>query len=294
MIFYISWSHSDPVYCDYFSNCSMLISPSGVNSSFKISNWPNQPQRVILDSGAYYYLNYDGPPVNQGEVFRKQLRIIRGIQVETILCHLDHPINPRNSTQVPVFQAMERTLGNACEFLELYQRHKLHKNPLFKLLAVIQGVDHNSIKYCAGELKRMGYELFGLGSLAPLFNPTEIVERIKVAAEAVGGENLHIFGISRIDVIAQLNKLGIRSMDSTRPMKAAYHNAVFYSNPFRIYGIGGSQNENRYKMILKQPLPCPCPTCTNTPELLLKTGSRKYTKARALHNYYHLAIHLEG
>ncbi|MBS4022299.1 MAG: hypothetical protein KGZ79_07740 [Dethiobacter sp.] len=292
MIFFISWSHSDPVYSDYYEACNMLISPAGVSSGFKLGAWDKQPDRVMLDSGAYYYLTSTGPPVTQSSVFRKQLRMFRGVRSKTIFCHLDHPISPRDSSQVSAFLAVERTLGNACEFMELYRRHNLHKNPLLQPLAVIQGVDADSIRFCAGELEKMGFELFGLGSLAPLYNPAEIMERIKVAAQVVGGENLHIFGISRLDVISQLKKYRIRSLDSTRPIKAAIHNAVFYSNPFRTYGIDGSRNADRYPATLKEPLPCPCPTCREKTSLLLETGSKKSTNARALHNYYHLVRHL--
>lgn len=294
MDFFVSWSHSDPIYCNYFESCNMLISTSGVSSTFNLGTWHNHPKRLIVDSGAFYYLNSSASPETQTSIFLKQVSIIRGVKAETILCHLDNPINPKASDQVSTFLSVEKTLGNAYEFLKLFQSYNWGEYDLVKPLAVIQGVDKSSIKFCATELRDMGYKLFGLGSLAALYNPPEILRRIETSVDVVGGDNLHIFGISRFDIIKQLKKMKVRSLDSSRPIKAAIHNAVFYSNPFRVYGIKGTKNENCYTRKISKALPCPCPICQNRHNLLLKTGNNKTTKARAVHNYYHLVKQIES
>lgn len=294
MHFFVSWSHSDPIYSDYFNDCNILISTSGVSSSFNLGSWPNKPKRIIIDSGAYYYINNSEYRATQKSIFFKQKNIIKNVQLEAVICHLDHPISPKMSDQVTTFLSIEKTLGNAYEFLKLFKHYLADTHGLTKPLAVIQGTDENSIKFCASELKGMGYKLFGLGSLAALYNPVEIVNRIEAAAQVVSGENLHIFGISRLDIIKQLKAIKIRSVDSSRPIKAAIHNAVFYSKPFRVYGIKGAKNDNSYSNLLSKPLPCPCPVCQSNLNLLIKTGNNKTTKARALHNYFHLVRQIES
>lgn len=292
MKFYISWSHSDPIYSDYFENCNMLVSPTGVNGFFNFGKWVNQPKNIIIDSGAYSYLNSGGKPATQKDVFCKQLRIAEGLKTKALICHLDHPINPKNNDQTSAFHAVERTLGNAYEFMNLYKTSKIYQSHRIEPMATIQGADYESITFCANELKRIGYNNFGLGSLAPLYNPLEIFKRINYASDIVGAENLHVFGISRIDLAKELFLLKIRSIDSTRPMKAAVHNTVFYSSPFRSYSISGA-HKGRYKKLYKT-LDCRCPVCKTNTEQILKVGSNKYTKARAIHNYYHLVRQLKS
>lgn len=271
----------------------MLISPANTQASFQLKLWSNQPQQVIIDSSSFYYLSNTNNLPPQKHVFKQQLRIIDKTQCPVTLCHLDNPINPKRSDITSTFLAIEKTLGNAYEFLELFHKCNLVNNPQIRPMGVIQGSDIVSIKFCANELKRLGFKKFGLGSLAPLYNPAVILKRIKAATEVIGGENLHIFGISRLDIIKELKHHKIISLDSTRPMKAAIYNAIFYSNPFRTYGVYLAKNAAKYSKILKEPLNCSCPSCQHDPYLMLKTGTKKSINARAIHNYYHLLHHLK-
>ena len=52
--FYISWSHSDAIFCNYFDGCHMLISaiPDNKNAFKKFESFP---EKLIVDSGALYY-----------------------------------------------------------------------------------------------------------------------------------------------------------------------------------------------------------------------------------------------
>jgi 7-cyano-7-deazaguanine tRNA-ribosyltransferase len=288
MDFYISWSHSDPIYHYYFDRCNVLISPYGVNGNFNLGKWFKQPNKIIIDCGAYSYLNKSGKPANQTSIFKKQMRIIKGLNTSAIICHLDHPINPNESKQSQVFLSIERTIGNAYEFNMLLEKNGLKESKNIKPLAAIQGCDSASLSYCAEELKRIGFRTFGLGSLARLYNPNEILQRVKTVANIVGAENLHLFGFSRLDIIKELKALNLKSIDSSRPMKAAIHNSVFYSAPFRTYGISGSKNEASFGKVLHKPLPCFCPACLENPNMLLQSGHNRATKARAIHNYHHL------
>jgi 7-cyano-7-deazaguanine tRNA-ribosyltransferase len=292
MDFYISWSRSDAVFPNYFNECNILISPHNATQDFYISKWSKQPKQLIVDSSAFYYILNNAKLPPQKDIFKQQLRIIKGAKCKVMITHLDRPINNKFSNTTSVYNAIEKTLGNAYEFLELVHANNLYEIYDLQPMGVIQGSDKLSLQFCANELKKIGFKKFGLGSLAVLFNPIEIINRIRWASNIVGGENLHIFGISRLDIINELTNMNIMSIDSTRPIKAAIFNAVFYSNPFRTYGITMAQNASSYKNTLTKPLPCKCPICLNNPYSLLETGTKNSINARAIHNYFHLTQHL--
>jgi len=289
--FYISWSPSDPMYPDYFPNCNILLSPQP-ERRIKIKNWSHKPNKLIIDSRAFYYLLHSNQLPPQKTVFEQQMRIIQDTNTQTYLSHLDQPIIPGTTSQSSTYSMVEKTLANAYDFIELYHKANLDKNPYVEPMGVIQGIDLLSIQFCAKELLRLGFKTFGLGSLAKLFNPPEILDRVKAASDVVGENSLHLFGISRLDIIKELKLLKIASLDSTRPMMAAIYNGLFYSHPFRTYGITSARNSSSYPEILNHPLPCECPICQTDPHLLMEPGKKKSVNARAVHNYYHLIKHL--
>lgn len=294
MDFFITWTRTDAIFPDYFKDCNILVSPHTVALDYHIGKWQKQPEKLMVDSSAFFYIfnNVALPP--QKEIFKHQLRIIKGANCKIMLTHLDRPINHKSFNSINVYNAIEKTLGNAYEFLELINRHHLYDNYDFQPIGVIQGNDKLSLQYCANELKKIGFKKFGLGSLAVLFNPNEIMKRIKWACDIVGGENLHVFGISRLDIIEELIRVNIMSLDSTRPIKAAIYNGIFYSNPFRTFGITMAQNASSYGKTISETLPCDCPVCSINPDAILVTGNKKSINDRAVHNYYHLIKHLLG
>jgi 7-cyano-7-deazaguanine tRNA-ribosyltransferase len=147
--------------------------------------------------------------------------------------------------------------------------------------------------YCARELKCIGFDLYGIGSMAVLRHHEPIMKRVEAVAAVVGADKLHIFGVSVISVVRALRDLGIHSIDSARPAKAAAYNEVLYSNPYRRFGImepphiplAGRLPRSRR---LSKPLPCECPVCNTGSADILGVGQRAFIRARALHNYYHL------
>ncbi|GHO61364.1 hypothetical protein KSC_002560 [Ktedonobacter sp. SOSP1-52] len=162
-------------------------------------------------------------------------------------------------------------------------------------MAIIQGYDIDTLKWCAHELAAIDFPLYGLGSLAPLKRHEPIMERVRAVASIIEPERLHIFGVSAIQTILALKEMGIHSFDSARPAKAAAYNEIFYSHPFRRFGIlepssEGSKLKGRIPRVnrLTEPLKCQCPICVEHPESILVVGKRANIKARGVHNYYHL------
>lgn len=156
-------------------------------------------------------------------------------------------------------------------------------------MAIIQGYDEASLIYCAGELKHIGFDLYGIGSMAVLKRHQPIMRRVEAVASVIGAERLHIFGVSVISAARPLREMGIHSLDSSRPAKAAAYNEVLYSQPYRRFGILESPDAPLAGRIPKhrrlvEPLPCDCPICQNGGSDILEVGQRPFIRARALHN----------
>jgi len=287
---FVCWSDSDPFYQDYFPDCRLQISLSHVTRAWNISRFENQPAKLMIDSGAFSLINDPTKKLSPKQVFDQQLIFAKGSQVETILCHLDYPIPPGTRNSLEVYKRIETTIANAYEFMELFRSANLPPN--FKSMGVIQGNSYDTISFCARELKRIGFDQLGLGSLAAVFHQQLIIERVQFAVDVVGPD-IHVFGISGIQTVAALMAMGVRSFDSSRPMKASMYNCVLYSQPFRRYGLRGSKIQKDLPT-LTTPLECDCPICQEDPTLIMGVGSKKANNLRAVHNFYHLRRELEA
>ncbi len=288
MEFYVSWSHSDVLFADYFDNCNILVSAVPDNRR-AIGRIKTRPRNLLLDSGSVYYARQRlRPPVQT--VFQTQLDMIEDLNFGTNIqmVHLDEPMINK-STLVECYRAMERTLYNAYEFLHLFQTH--HFQSTIQPMGVIQGFDGPSVRYAARELKKMGYNSFGIGSLLTQ-HPDKQLHLIQEAATIVGPQQLHVFGVTGLAQMKEMIKLGITSFDSTRPTMAAVYFQLFYSNPFRTYLLADSRSTKTLSR-LSEPLPCGCPVCLVNPKEMFTVGPRKFAKLRAVHNYYHLTKTLE-
>jgi queuine/archaeosine tRNA-ribosyltransferase len=291
MEFYVSWTKSDPIYWKYDPECNILISPTGVPNNWNITSLNTKPCKFMIDSGAYYYIEKKEIFPSQKEVLKRQIEILEGCSTPVVICHLDYPISNKLSLREKN-KRIDITISNAYEFQYLLKKISF-KFPV-ELLATIQGYDVNSVKFCAKELKRIGYTYFGIGSLAGLFHPEEIIRRIRAVYEIVG-ENIHIFGISAVKIIKLLKReLPIKSFDSTRSIKAAIYSTVLYNEPeYGQYFIKGNRNKIPLTKfgttrILKEPKECYCPICKKDETLIMKSGKKIYTNSRAIHNYFQL------
>src|SRR5258708_13611454 len=76
MDFYVSWSHSDPLYQLYDQQCSMLISTVAVSNIWQLTRFPKLPYQVMLDSGSYSYVANGLTMPTPKSVFKRQLPIL--------------------------------------------------------------------------------------------------------------------------------------------------------------------------------------------------------------------------
>jgi hypothetical protein len=299
MDFYVSWSHSDPIYQLYDAYCSMLISTVAVSNIWQLIRFPKMPFKVMLDSGSYSYIANGSPLPTPRKVFNRQLTILGAIDIPALVCAVDRPILERNLSLTERNRAIDKTIANAWELkvliAEYYKSGAFGKRQhLIEPLAVIQGYDFASLRHCARQLSEIGYTRFGIGSMAHLYNTEEIVRRVE-AVQSVVGSSVHIFGVSAIETMKKLKELGVDSVDSARPIKAAIYNEILYSEPYRRFGIAGSHfqpGDSKFgpqKLLNQLSIKCPCPVCRNEINNdILKLGVRKYLLLRAIHNYYHV------
>lgn len=292
MQYYISWTHSDPIYHQLISDIGVLVSPPNVSLSWSLGDWTVQPQQVMIDSGAYQYYRKD-PSIHPEIILARQLAMIpTGYKSRVEVCHADVPLlGTRNLAELD--RRVARSLENAHWLMKQVEagRLPLHVYPI----SVIQGYSVESIFFAAQALQDMGYTSFALGSLASMTvnQGDEVLRRIEAALEAVG-PNIHVLGVSSVTLLPAIARLGIRSADSSAPMREAWMGGIVYSQPFMRYKIASPhfhewQRNYKFAAILEAPLPCDCPVCQEDSQQLMQIRGKRYVNLRAIHNCYHLA-----
>lgn len=294
MDYYVSWSHSDPVYQLHLPGAHILVSPPNVNLVWHVSNWPVLPAMLVIDSGAFQYQR-EGRSANPADVLSRQLQMVQGTSISTGICHLDVPmLGTRNLAELD--RRVDQNLSNARWLIDYTLTHGLPPN--IRPIGVIQGYSVDSIYAVALALAEMGYTCFALGSLAGMVasSKDELFRRVEAALEAVG-PNLHVLGVSSVSVLSQLARLGIASADSGAPIHEAWRGGLFYSQPFRRYKLPSAylkewRRSYSFAEILAEPLPCQCPVCQQDSRHLMEPRGKAWVNLRAIHNCYHLTREL--
>jgi tRNA-guanine family transglycosylase len=289
MRLYIGWYPGDPVYSRYDADAALLISPTSVANRWTVKDLSHQPRYLMIDSGAFRYGLLDKFPT-QKQVFHRQLQMIEGSDSNVTICQLDFPLVKSNLSSNERDTLIHKSLGNAYELIN--RADQMGAIEIESLMGVVQGYDVDSLLYSAYELKQMGYKQFGIGSLALIYNNEKILERVR-AVQTLLGQSVHVFGVTGSVIAPHFRKLGVASIDSSRPAKAAMYNVIFSSNPFKRHRIRPTRGEYWQNTYIEEPFNCDCPVCNGGKnENLLRIGKREYSFQRTLHNYYHLNITL--
>jgi 7-cyano-7-deazaguanine tRNA-ribosyltransferase len=291
MDFYVSWYPGDPDYPLYDDDCSMLISITSVSKEWNIRSLPNLPDRLIVDSGGYRYSTVYGSSIVPRNVLERQLSMLSDLEIPTVICACDFPILDDSLPSNGKDKKITQTIAYAYEMKSLIERYELpdYVTPM----AIIQGYDADSLRFCAQELVSLDFPVYGLGSLASINNYELVNERIGIAASIIKSSKLHVFGVGKTKTIYFMRRWGVRSFDTATPARAAAYNEVIYSEPYRRLSINRSRrgnnslpfSQNKY---ITEPLPCECPVCLEDPYQILKFGRRKFIRKRALHNYFQM------
>jgi 7-cyano-7-deazaguanine tRNA-ribosyltransferase len=291
MRFYVSWYPGDPCYPFYDSDCALLVSISSVSIAWTIKKFPKYPCYLMIDSGGFRFATTSNSTHLPKKNLERQLAIIADTGIPSIISALDYPILDSSFSSNEKDHKIHQTIAYAYELKNMLSQRNLSQN--VTPMGIIQGDNVDSICHCAHELKSIGFSLYGLGSLALLKDHRRIIERVQAVIPIIGADKLHVLGVNAISTVLSLRKIGVHSVDSARAAKAAAYNEVFYSNPFRRFGIfdkTAPQMEGKMPISkrLSFPLPCECPACLIDPYQILGVGKRENIRSRALHNYYHL------
>jgi tRNA-guanine family transglycosylase len=301
MDLFASWYSKDPEYSWVDPECKVLVSPTSVPKSWTVCEFLTRPKEIMVDSGSFHYIDVSENKLikTQKEVFENQLKILNGF-APAIMCHLDFAI-PRNCvSKSQMNERIEITIENAEKFYDLFLKNADRLKGV-EPLSVIQGYDIESARYCALKLRDIGFNRFGIGSVARLsrIKRNEILARVAEIRRIV--KNLHVFGVTSVRIMKEFQRIGVSSIDSSTPIKEAIYSGIIYSCPFRRYKIGTphfKENWSKkygYAKILDNAMPCDCPVCRNFgSHILMLRGKKSWNNFRALHNYYHLKKELCG
>jgi 7-cyano-7-deazaguanine tRNA-ribosyltransferase len=290
MRYFVSWTHSDPVYQHYLPDACVLVGPPNVSLVWSALDWPTLPAELIVDSGAFQYQR-EGRTLSPISILERQLQILGEADIPVGICHLDVPMfGTRNTAELD--RRVIQNLRNAQSLIDHVRSRALPVN--VSPIGVIQGYSVERIYYVAQALQEMGYTAFALGSLAGMVASSrdELLRRVEAAMEAVG-PNIHILGVSSAAALAQLAHVGVMSADSGAPIHEAWRGGVFYSRPFRRYKLASPHFEEwrrsyNFAELLDAPLPCDCPICQDDPQQIMHLRGKALINLRAVHNFYHL------
>lgn len=181
------------------------------------------PGSIMLgDCGAFTYRNMPEPPYRAEDTteFYADGGFTHGCSPDHLIFDFDPPIGERTRFEVPedVRTRYDVTLQNAAEFKTTSRRIGRDFTPL----GVIQGWSATSMAESAAALSRMGYNYLAVGGTVPLR-----IEHLCRALEAIRSAipdsvRLHVLGFGKIENLADIERHGVASFDTTSPLVRAF------------------------------------------------------------------------
>lgn len=170
---------------------------------------------VMGDCGAFNYRDAEVPPYTTDELldFYSRLEFDAGVSIDHLIITDDPAVRRFRS---------DLTIQNARDFLAGHRAAGLPWEPI----GAIQGWDGPSYAAATRDYIKMGYRALGLGGLVrtrtdPLLTILAAVHEA-VTATASRPIWLHLFGVARLEALAELKRLGIRSVDSASSLRQAW------------------------------------------------------------------------
>ena len=176
------------------------------------------------DCGAFTYREQKVPPYTPVDTmqFYAEGGFSHGCSVDHIIFDFDEGRGrAREDMPNATLERYDLTLQLASEF---YAESKRLKG--FTPMGVIQGWSAPSMSWAATQLVRMGYDYLAVGGLVPLKVP-QIHAALAAIREAVPSRvRLHLLGFGKIENLAEFERYGIASFDTTSPLLRAFKDAV--------------------------------------------------------------------
>jgi len=321
MEMFVAWYTGDSEYQSIDVNCSVLVSLTNVSKKWTAQKWHFPPRKLIVASGRPEKRGHLGL-TSIDQILSAQLKLTANLERDAFLCYPDFPLPRKIVSVAHAREMLEKNLKNADSYYAKFEA-KRSEFPNFVPLGIIHGYDYDSLVNMAKQLRKIGYKHFALGSqeAKSRLDRGTIASFVETLLKVVG--YLHILGVTSSDLFSGYLPTGIHSIDSATPVKEAFTNGIYFSNPIRRFKICTERlNVNwiqewgyaslvcspffesscgklckdvdekfRERIVRYDSLPeCGCPVCKKlgVVEGLLRVGSKKYNNRRALHNYFHM------
>ncbi|WP_394538824.1 tRNA-guanine transglycosylase DpdA [Lysobacter enzymogenes] len=176
------------------------------------------------DCGAFTYRDQKLPPYTPVDTiqFYAEGGFSHGCSVDHIIFDFDEG-SGRSREEMPdaTLERYDLTLQLASEFHAESKRLKS-----FTPMGVIQGWSAPSMAWAATQLVHMGYDYLAVGGLVPLKVP-QIHAALAAIREAIPSRvRLHLLGFGKIENLAEFERYGIASFDTTSPLLRAFKDAA--------------------------------------------------------------------
>ena len=224
---------------------------------------------IMTDSGGYQVLEYGDVEASPEEIAEFQEDIGTDIAVP-----LDIPTGLSGREKAE--ESVEHTLTNLRRTLEVLRRRG-ERRCLWA--APIQGGLHlDLLRLCAEEEKKMGFDLYALGSPTPLmegYRFDKLFRMIHAARSTIGfGKPLHLFGAGHPMIFPFIVALGVDMFDS-----ASY---ILYARDDRYMTEHGTIKVDKLDY-----LPCYCPICSrHDAREFREMEKNERVRKLAMHNLY--------
>lgn len=177
------------------------------------------------DCGAFTYRAMPVPPYQAEDTvdFYGDGGFTHGCSPDHLIFDFDAAGAERDLADVPddVRTRFEITLDNAAEYIRLSRR----LGPVFTPLGVIQGWSASSMADAAASLVRMGYDYLAVGGTVPL-KIDQLCRALASIHDAIPRHvRLHVLGFGKIESLAEIEKYGVASFDTTSPLVRAFKDA---------------------------------------------------------------------
>jgi len=175
------------------------------------------------DCGSFTYRDEKLPPYTPADTleFYADGGFTHGCSIDHIIFDFDSGEGrKRGDLPQEILDRYDVTLDLASEFYSQSKRLR-HFTPM----GVIQGWSAPSMGWAAQQLVRMGYEYLAVGGLVPLKVP-QIHSALSAIREAIPANvRLHLLGFGKIENLAEFEKYGVASFDTTSPLLRAFKDA---------------------------------------------------------------------
>ncbi len=181
-------------------------------SKIGIHKYLNFKGDIFGDCGAYSYSNLKKPPITTDEIleFYNKMDVNRGVSIDH-LCLKQYKSDWVYRKNI--------TMKNAVEFFEKWREGNYNFIPV----GAAQGWDKESYRDSIKNLLEIGYRHIAIGGLVRSTRE-DIISLLEYSQDLIKKykPDIHLFGVGRLNIIGDLIKLGVSSIDSASALRQAW------------------------------------------------------------------------